>query len=80
MTGFNKPVTYKRTFLTNPKLTDISKGLIWKTEKVSNGTFTMKLLTSFGSLLVLFGRSYAGTVDHRYKTGEHVELWVNKVR
>lgn len=22
----------------------------------------------------------AGTDDHRYKQGEHVELWVNKVR
>ena len=21
----------------------------------------------------------AGTADHRYKKGEHVELWVNKV-
>jgi hypothetical protein len=24
--------------------------------------------------------SFASTVDHRYKAGEHVELWVNKVR
>ena len=27
----------------------------------------------------LFQTSQAGTDDHRYKKGEHVELWVNKV-
>jgi len=27
-----------------------------------------------------FPHGLAGTADHRYKKGEHVELWVNKVR
>ena len=37
-----------------------------------------------GPVLLLMGlvasTAYAGTSDHRYKQGEHVELWVNKVR
>jgi hypothetical protein len=35
------------------------------------------------SALLLLGllssTALAGTADHRYKPGEHVELWVNKV-
>ena len=41
----------------------------------------ISLLT--GRALVAIGLlssvALAGTADHRYKSGEHVELWVNKV-
>lgn len=30
-------------------------------------------------LLGLISTVLGGTADHRYKTSEHVELWVNKV-
>ncbi|KAL7572352.1 hypothetical protein ACA910_021564 [Epithemia clementina (nom. ined.)] len=32
-----------------------------------------------GLFLLLISGATAGTIDHRYKKGEHVELWVNKV-
>lgn len=42
------------------------------------------MVTTMLGLLVLVsalvGHSWAGTSDHRYQKGEHVELWVNKVR
>lgn len=40
-------------------------------------------MASVRSMLLLLGllstTALAGTADHRYKPGEHVELWVNKV-
>lgn len=32
------------------------------------------------AVALLLSYTEAGTDDHRYKKGEHVELWVNKVR
>jgi len=41
----------------------------------------MKLPLAFAAAAALiFQCAEAGTDDHRYKKGEHVELWVNKVR
>lgn len=34
---------------------------------------------AFVALGLLSSAVLAGTADHRYKSGEHVELWVNKV-
>jgi hypothetical protein len=36
------------------------------------------LLSAGGPSMIPLVRG--GTADHRYKSGEHVELWVNKVR
>ena len=41
----------------------------------------LPLVLSAAVAAVLFSPpAHAGTDDHRYKQGEHVELWVNKVR
>jgi hypothetical protein len=42
----------------------------------------MPLFRSLTAAVALCGLSFVlgSTDDHRYKDGEHVELWVNKVR
>ena len=42
--------------------------------------FMMRLLPLAVAVAGLLQYVQAGTYDHRYKKGEHVELWVSKVR
>ena len=53
-------------------------------KKQSQNQQTMAPTTAFSGrallLLGLISATLGGTADHRYKSGEHVELWVNKVR
>lgn len=41
---------------------------------------SLSLLASAAAALLPAATVYGSTVDHRYSDGEHVELWVNKVR
>ena len=43
-------------------------------------SFMMRLLPLAVAVAGLLQYVQAGTYDHRYKKGEHVELWVSKVR
>jgi hypothetical protein len=40
----------------------------------------MKLSLFVAAVAALATQTKADTSDHKYKQGEHIELWVNKVR
>lgn len=42
-------------------------------------TMRLPLVIAAAAAVAVFPNAQAGTDDHRYKKGEHVELWVNKV-